>query len=652
MAYAGKPVLADVSLGLADGDRIGIVGRNGEGKSTLVGLLAGRITPDGGRVTRRSGVTVGFLGQADQLDPAATVRQAVVGGQADHVWAAEAASREVMTALLGDVPLEAVVGELSGGQRRRAALAHVLLERTEVLFLDEPTNHLDLEAITWLAGHLKARWPAGKGALGLITHDRWFLDQVSLDTWEVHDAVVEPFEGGYAAYVLQRVERDRQAAAGAARRRNILRKELAWLRRGAPARTSKPKFRLDVAAALIADEPEPRDPVALSRLAMTRLGKDVVDLEEVTAGYDGRPVIEQVTWLIGPGDRLGLLGANGAGKSTLLAVMTGALAPMAGRVKRGKTVRIAQLSQDMSEIAAIADQRILDVIERLKASYQAGGRAAGSWTGGGRGAKPGWAAGAEEMTPTALLERLGFQAHHLSTPVRDLSGGQRRRLQLALVLMEEPNVLILDEPSNDLDTDMLAAVEDLLDTWPGTLIVVSHDRYLVERVTDQQFALLGGRLRHVPGGIDEYLALSASAASGPSPSTPSSPSSSTPSPPSSRKVTFLARKVNSSPVIPGLTRHPGDVSAGQEVVPDGVRGPGVTELTSREVREAKKAMAAAERRLERLRAEMDQVNQTLAGADPTDYLQISALTAKLTGLSDSITAEEERWLELAEAAGL
>ncbi|MDR1799606.1 MAG: ABC-F family ATP-binding cassette domain-containing protein [Bifidobacteriaceae bacterium] len=607
MAYVGKPVLKDVSLGLADGDRIGIVGRNGEGKSTLMALLAGRIAPDAGRVTRRSDVTVGFLGQRDELDPAQTVRQAVAGGQPDHVWAAQAGSRAVMAALLGEVDLDTPVSELSGGQRRRAALARVLIERPEVLFLDEPTNHLDLEAITWLADHLKRRWPAGKGALAVVTHDRWFLDQVSQDTWEVHDGVVEPFEGGYAAYVLQRVERDRQAAAGAARRRSILRKELAWLRRGAPARTSKPKFRLDAAAALIADEPAPRDPVALSRLAMTRLGKDVVDLEGVTAGYDGQAVVSDVTWAIGPGDRLGLLGANGAGKTTLLAVVTGALRPMAGRVKRGKTVRVATLSQDMAQIEALADQRILDVLERLKASYQAGGRAAGSWTGGGRDARPGWAAGTEEMTPTGLLERLGFQVHHLATPVRDLSGGQRRRLQLALVLMEEPNVLILDEPSNDLDTDMLAAVEDLLDSWPGTLIVVSHDRYLVERVTDQQWAVLDGHLRHLPGGIDQYLELARAAAQG---------------------------------------------SAAPAATPAAATTPPAAASSAQEARAAKKELAAVERRLARLRVETDQVNQALTKADPTDFQQVMALTAKLTDLNQSITEQEERWLELADQAGL
>ncbi|MDR1186658.1 MAG: ATP-binding cassette domain-containing protein, partial [Bifidobacteriaceae bacterium] len=493
--FTGSPVLDGISLGLADGDRIGIVGRNGEGKSTLMALLAGRLAPDAGRVTRRTGIRVGLLDQSDDLPPAATVRQVVVGDRPDHTWASDPRSREVVAALLTGLSLDQPVSQLSGGQRRRAALASILIQDWDVLFLDEPTNHLDMGAIAWLALHLKERWPARRGALALVTHDRWFLDQVSQNTWEVHDATVEPFEGGYGAYVLQRVERDRRLAAGAARRRNILRKELAWLRRGAPARTSKPKFRLDAAAALIADVPEPRDAVELKRLAMSRLGKDVLELTDVALGYDGAPVVEDVDWIIGPGDRIGVLGANGAGKTTLLKGLTGRLAPLAGRIKRGKTVRPAWLSQSMAELEPLADQRILDVLERLRASYQSGGRRAGSWTGGGRDSRAGWAAGAEDLTPTALLERLGFTPAQLATPVRDLSGGQRRRLQLALTLLEEPNLLILDEPTNDLDTDMLAAVEDLLDSWPGTLLVVSHDRYLVERVTDQQFALVDGRLR-------------------------------------------------------------------------------------------------------------------------------------------------------------
>jgi ATPase subunit of ABC transporter with duplicated ATPase domains len=436
---------------------------------------------------------------------------------------------------------------------------------------------------------------------------------VALNTWEVHGAKVRPFEGGYAAYILQRLERDRAAQVEQTRRRNLLRKELAWLQRGAPARTSKPKFRLDAAAALIEDVPPPRDSVQLSRLAMTRLGKDVVDLEGVSAGYGNQPVLRDVTWRIGPGDRLGLLGANGAGKTTLLKVVAAELEPSAGRVKRGKTVQVAWLSQSMAELEPLADQRILDLLDSLRASYQAGGRRAGSWTGGGRDSAPGWAAGSEEVTPTALLERLGLGAAQLSTPIRDLSGGQRRRLQLALTLMEEPNLLILDEPSNDLDTDMLTAVEDLLDSWPGTLLVVTHDRYLMERVTDQQFALVGGRLRHLPGGVDQYLGLVAAGAG---------------------SATGRAGAANATGTVG---------SAGTDTAADG--GPAAA---AKRAREAKKELAAVERRLERLRAAVEQVNQALAGVDPSDWEAVKQHTAELEDLAAQIDVQEERWLELGE----
>ena len=383
--------------------------------------------------------------------------------------------------LLADIPWDAPVSVLSGGQRRRVALAALLAGEWEVLLLDEPTNHLDVEAITWLAGHLKRRWPANAGGLLVITHDRWFLDEVCNITWEVHDRIVEPFDGGYAAYILQRVERDRMAASAEARRQNLARKELAWLRRGAPARTSKPKFRIEAANALIADVPEIRDRVSLQSLAVARLGKDVVDLLGVSAGYDGTEVLHGIEWRIAPGERTGILGVNGAGKSTLLGLITGAVEPTAGTVRHGKTVKIAALSQRLGDLEEHMNEPVRVLLGRLRASYTIG-----------TGAK------AQELTPSALLERLGFSAAQLSTPVRDLSGGQQRRLQLLLILLEQPNVLVLDEPTNDMDTDMLAVIEDLLDSWPGALIVVSHDRYFVERVTDQQYAILDGRLRHLP----------------------------------------------------------------------------------------------------------------------------------------------------------
>jgi ATPase subunit of ABC transporter with duplicated ATPase domains len=490
LAFPARRVLEDVNLGLGDGDRIGVVGRNGDGKSTLMRVLARRIEPDDGRVTWRRDLRVGFLDQADRLEPELVVAAAVVGERPEHEWAGDPRVRDILTGLLSDVPWDGRIGELSGGQRRRVALAQVLVGQHDVVFLDEPTNHLDLEGVTWLAQHVKARWPAGTGGLAVVTHDRWFLDEVCTHMWEVHDGIVDAFEGGYAAYVLQRVERDRQAAAGESRRRNLMRKELAWLRRGAPARTSKPKFRIDAANALIEREPPVRDRTQLVQLATARLGKDVVDLLEVSVAYGDHVVLRDVEWRIGPGERAGILGVNGAGKSTLLGLVTGAVAPSSGRVKRGKTVQVGTLSQTLAELEPFAADRVSDVIALQRTTFVAGG---------------------QELSPTQLLERLGFAGGQLATPVRDLSGGQKRRLQLLVVLLAEPNVLILDEPTNDLDTDMLAAVEDLLDSWPGTLLVVSHDRYLVERVTDHQFAILDGRLRHLPGGVDEYLRLRAAA---------------------------------------------------------------------------------------------------------------------------------------------
>lgn len=397
--------------------------------------------------------------------------------------------------LLTDLPWDAEIGSLSGGQRRRVSLARLLAGDWDVIALDEPTNHLDVEAITWLAGHLKKRWATNSGALMVVTHDRWFLDEICTETWEVHDRIVEPFEGGYAAYILQRVERDRMAAATEAKRQNLARKELAWLRRGAPARTSKPKFRIDAANELIADVPEIRDKVSLQSLAVSRLGKDVVDLLDVGVTYptvDGgeKTVLRDVEWRIAPGERTGILGVNGAGKSTLLGLISGTVEPTVGRVKRGTTVKVQTLTQRLDELDQYWNDPVRVIISGLRTSYTLGA-----------GSK------AQDLTPGQLLERLGFSSAQLSTPVKDLSGGQQRRLQLLLVLLDQPNVLILDEPTNDLDTDMLAAIEDLLDSWSGTLLVVSHDRYFLERVTDQQFAILDGHLRHLPGGVDEYLRL-------------------------------------------------------------------------------------------------------------------------------------------------
>jgi ATPase subunit of ABC transporter with duplicated ATPase domains len=587
LEFPTKVVFDSVTLGLNDGDRVGVVGKNGDGKTSLLEMLAGRLLPDAGRVTVRGGVRIGVLDQGDTLDDEQTVELAVVGDTPEHVWAGDARVRDVIRGLLADIPWDAPVAMLSGGQRRRVALAALLAGEWEVLLLDEPTNHLDVEAITWLAEHLKRRWPANAGGLLVITHDRWFLDEVCTATWEVHDGIVEPFEGGYAAYILQRVERDRMAASAEAKRQNLARKELAWLRRGAPARTSKPKFRIDAANALIADVPEIRDKVSLQSLAVARLGKDVVDLLGVSAGYDGTEVLHGIEWRIAPGERTGILGVNGAGKSTLLGLITGAVEPTAGTVRRGKTVKIAALTQRLGDLEEHMNEPVRVLIGGLRTSYTIG-----------TGAK------AQELTPSALLERLGFSAAQLSTPVRDLSGGQQRRLQLLLILLEQPNVLILDEPTNDMDTDMLAVIEDLLDSWPGTLIAVSHDRYFLERVTDEQYAILGGRLRHLPGGIDEYLRL--------------------------RSLT------PSSQAQPAAGRP-----AAAAVPADGGFAPG-----SAAERAAKKELDRLDRQIARTGERAAKLHAELA-ANATDYERLTELGARLTAVEAEKADLEERWLEVA-----
>ena len=491
--YASRTVLQDVTLGINAGDRIGIVGRNGDGKSTLLRLIAGLEDPDAGQVTRNGDLDMALVGQGDALDPGKTIRQELVGGRADHEWAGDKTFRSVLDGLLGGVALtrfpqglDTVIGPLSGGERRRIALAKLLIDGPDLLLLDEPTNHLDVEGVAWLAGFLAQR----RGTMVVITHDRWFLDAVCTDTWEVVDGTVHQYEGGYASYVLARAERDRQAAAQDARRRQLLRKELAWLRRGPPARTSKPKFRIDAANELIADEPAPRDGVELLRFATRRLGGKVVDVEDVSVAYGDKVLLDHATWRLGPGDRVALVGVNGAGKTTLVNVISGALVPDRGEVQRGTTVRLAQLSQDTVEIPP--QMRVLESLEAVRGA---------TTTSDGL-----------ELTAGQLCDRFGFRGARARTLVKDLSGGERRRLQLMRLLMEEPNVLILDEPTNDLDIDTLTALEDLLDAWPGTLLVVSHDRYFVERVCDDVFGLMGdGVVRHLPGGIDEYLRLRAAA---------------------------------------------------------------------------------------------------------------------------------------------
>jgi ATPase subunit of ABC transporter with duplicated ATPase domains len=584
LEYPTTVVFDSVSLGVNEGDRIGIVGRNGDGKSSLLAMLAGRLEPDSGRVTVRGGVRIGVLDQADTLDDDLTIGSAVVGDRPEYEWAGDPRVRDVLAGLLGDLPWDAVLSTLSGGQRRRVALARLLVGEWDVLFLDEPTNHLDVEGITWLAEHLKRRWAAHAGGLLVVTHDRWFLDEVCTFTWEVHDRIVEPFEGGYAAYILQRVERDRQNATIEARRQNLARKELAWLRRGAPARTSKPKFRIDAANSLIADVPEIRDTVALQSLAVSRLGKDVVDLLDVSVAYDDHEVLHDIEWRIAPGERTGILGVNGAGKSTLLGLIDGTVAPTTGRVKRGKTVRVATLTQRLDELEQHLDDPVRVVVESLRTSYTFG---AGSKS--------------QELTPGQLLERLGFSSAQLSTPVKDLSGGQKRRLQLLLILLDQPNVLILDEPTNDLDTDMLAAMEDLLDSWPGTLLVVSHDRYFLERVTDQQYGIFDRHLRHLPGGVDEYLRLRAMQSDAPA---------------------------------------AGAAKAAQATGPSGAG-----------LRAAQKEIAALERRIGKLEKEVGAARTALADHDQADYARLGAEMQRIAALEAERDDLEARWYELGEALG-
>ncbi len=578
LEYPTRVVFESTTVGVSDGDRIGIVGRNGDGKSSLLDLLTGQVRPDAGRVTQRSGLRAGALSQVDNLESESTVGWTLVGDRADHEWAGDPRIRDVVNGLVSDIAWDAVIGTLSGGQRRRVQLAALLIGDWDVIALDEPTNHLDIEGITWLATHLRERWARNTGGLLLVTHDRWFLDEVATMTWEVHDGLVEPFEGGYAAYILQRVERDRLAAVAESKRQNLMRKELAWLRRGPPARTSKPKFRIDAANQLIEDVPPLRNTVELAKLATARLGKDVIDLLDVSVSFDGRPVLRDVEWRIGPGERTGIVGANGAGKSTLLGVITGVIQPEAGRVKRGKTVRLGMLDQRGDELVPLAGERIADLLGRLRSGYEVDGR---------------------DVTPTQLLERLGFAGGQLSARVSELSGGQRRRLQLILTLLAEPNVLLLDEPTNDVDTDMLAATEDLLDSWPGTLIVVSHDRYLLERVTDQQYAILDGRLRHLPGGIDEYLRLAAQ---------------------------FNARRV----------------------APTAAKPPDSQEISGAELRAAQKELAAIDRRLARLSEQIEAKHQELAAHDQSDHIGITRLTEQLRGLESDVAGQENRWMEVSE----
>lgn len=713
LAFATKTVFTDVTQGVFEGDRIGIVGRNGDGKSTLLKLLDGTQEPDSGRVTRRNGLTFGMLTQRDALDDNATLREAALEGREDYEWASQQQSREIVEALLGGMNLDAKIGSLSGGQRRRADLARLLLKDWDILALDEPTNHLDVITIHWLAEHLKNRWSRGTGALLLVTHDRWFLDEVCESMWEVHDGQIEPFEGGYSAYMLQRVERDRQADVRETKRRNLARKELAWLSRGARARSTKQKFHVKAATELIADVPPMRNTLELKQMATARLGKQVVDLVDVTQVYDreqgayadidpdaaalaastrsastvdvvepmvqepqvfgsvtiavddaddprlasafgaraaevaaehglthhepageinalrgtrddadaeetsaaveitvsGRKILDDVTWLIGPGDRVGIVGANGAGKSTLLKILDGTLTPTAGRVNIGKTVRFAVLSQRLDELEKLGKYKVKEVLSRYKPSYIVDGK---------------------EVTPGQLMERLGFEAAQLMTPIRDLSGGQKRRMQLLLILLDEPNVLIMDEPGNDLDTDMLAVMEDLLDTWPGTLIVVSHDRYLLERVTDEQFALIGGKVRHLPGGVQDYLDMVEQLKRGEDP--------------------LGLEGAAGGPATGGDSAANGGGSADAASAATTTE-PEAPKLSGKAYADASRRVSAIERKLEKIATQKEQIEAQMAAHDPSDYAGLNELNGQLQALSAESDGLEAEWLDLSEQMG-
>ena len=713
LAFATKTVFTDVTQGVFEGDRIGIVGRNGDGKSTLLKLLDGTQEPDSGRVTRRNGLTSGMLTQRDALDDNATLREAALEGREDYEWASQQQSREIVEALLGGMNLDAKIGSLSGGQRRRADLARLLLKDWDILALDEPTNHLDVITIHWLAEHLKNRWSRGTGALLLVTHDRWFLDEVCESMWEVHDGQIEPFEGGYSAYMLQRVERDRQADVRETKRRNLARKELAWLSRGARAWSTKQKCHVKAATELIADVPPMRNTLELKQMATARLGKQVVDLVDVTQVYDreqgayadidpdaaalaasarsastvdvvepmvqepqvfgsvtiavddaddprlasafgaragevaakhglthhepageinalrgtrddadadetsaaveitvsGRKILDDVTWLIGPGDRFGIVGANGAGKSTLLKILDGTLTPTAGRVNIGKTVRFAVLSQRLDELEKLGKYKVKEVLSRYKPSYIVDGK---------------------EVTPGQLMERLGFEAAQLMTPIRDLSGGQKRRMQLLLILLDEPNVLIMDEPGNDLDTDMLAVMEDLLDTWPGTLIVVSHDRYLLERVTDEQFALIGGKVRHLPGGVQDYLDMVEQLKRGEDP--------------------LGLEGAAGGPATGGDSPANGGGSADAASAATTTE-PEAPKLSGKAYADASRRVSAIERKLEKIATQKEQLEAQMAAHDPSDYAGLNELNGQLQALAAESDGLEAEWLDLSEQMG-
>lgn len=605
-----RTLLDGVTVGIEDGTRVGVLGPNGAGKSTFLQALSGQREIDGGRITRAADTRVAILNQSDNFPPGISVRQAVHGDMPEHVWASNPAVRDIHAGLLADVDLAADVDTLSGGQRRRVALAHVLTQDAQVVVLDEPTNHLDVEGVDWLARHLQKRFDSarGDGALVVVTHDRWFLDAICNRVWEVVPGVdpgngrpqipgrIELYDGGYAAYILARAERARQAEVAAAKRENLLRKELAWLRRGAPARTSKPRFRIDAAEALIADVPPPRDSVEITRMATARLGKRVIDLENVSVSYPApgggeNQVLREVTWRLAPGERVGIVGVNGAGKTTLLRLLQGTQKPTSGRVRTGQTVDVVTLSQTTHELDQISELRVVEAVAAVAEHVTVGGK---------------------ELSASQLVERLGFTRQRAWTRVGEISGGERRRLQLLRLLMAQPNVLLLDEPTNDLDTDTLAAIEDILDTFPGTLVVVSHDRYLLERVTDHQLALLGdGHLRDLPGGVEQYLEL--------------------------RRQQLTA--------APGAAGTTSPTAESKNAPSQGEQG----SLSGAQRHAAAKNLARLERQLDKVSAQIDKLHAEMevASADPGRVNDLIELGKQLSQAQERQADIELEWLEAA-----
>jgi ATP-binding cassette subfamily F protein uup len=570
-AFDIRPLLTKVSLGISEGERIGIVGRNGAGKSTLMRIITGEESPDEGRVTKSNATNIGYLAQIDKADPAATVGDVVLGDREKHEWAGDARIREIFTGLFGgfdDHLFERTFGNLSGGEKRRVGLAKLLIDDIQLVLLDEPTNHLDVEGVAWLANHLKNR---NDLAVLVVTHDRWFLDEITDRTWEVVQGAVEEYDGGYSAFVLAKAERSRQAAASDARRNNLIRKELAWLRRGAPARTTKPKFRVDAANELISAEPAPRDGSELLKFALNRLGKTVLESKDMQVKAGDKELLSHLTWNIGPGDRIGIVGINGAGKSTLMRVLASEIPPAAGKLTTGITVKIAFLTQHLDELDPT--WRVLEAVEKVAQFVELG-----------KG---------KTLSASQLCERLGFDRDGQWTPVGDLSGGERRRLQLTRLLMDAPNVLMLDEPTNDFDIETLTELEDLLDSYGGTLLVVSHDRYFLERVCDRFVGLLGDlQLRDLPRGVDEYLEL----------------------------------------------RH----SSGQQVQSSTAK---TKTSSAAEERQLKKDLTRVERQIEKGKAEVERLTHELE-VHALDSGKLQEITEQLAKVTQELAGREEEWLSI------